>query len=320
MPRGSKPKLTPAQDQEVLAKYRSGMTIQKIADEYGLSITPITRALKRCGETRRTISDYWWQPTPENCAEVVQLWHEGLGVQKIGRKVGTGNETISHVLREAGIKTRFGGQNHRFKKDQVAALTAEHTAGVSLAELARRNNCSSVVIRNTLRRAGVEIRSRNRGPKLWTPDRIRWLRAQCDAGRSEKSIAEELGITPGTLRHQIYLFGVREPFPPARGPEHASWRGGRTFAGGYVRVYVSDEEALLACLPVTGGYVLEHRLVMARMLGRPLTEGETVHHVNGDKKDNSPGNLQLRRGKHGNGVAVACLDCGSANVGAVPLH
>lgn len=40
-------------------------------------------------------------------------------------------------------------------------------------------------------------------------------------------------------------------------------------------------------------YVLDHILVMEQKIGRYLVKGETVHHINGVKDDNRPGNLEL---------------------------
>lgn len=37
----------------------------------------------------------------------------------------------------------------------------------------------------------------------------------------------------------------------------------------------------------------EHRIVAEQILGRPLKNGEVVHHLDGDKRNNSPENLRV---------------------------
>lgn len=95
----------------------------------------------------------------------------------------------------------------------------------------------------------------------------------------------------------------------------ANWKGGRHLTDqGYARIYRPEH-------PKSDrfGYVSEHRFVVEGMVGRPLEDHETVHHINGIRSDNRPENLQLRSGNHGRGVIHRCRDCGSTNIDSVRL-
>jgi hypothetical protein len=54
-------------------------------------------------------------------------------------------------------------------------------------------------------------------------------------------------------------------------------------------------------------YIMEHQMVMERILGRPLRRGETVHHKNGIRHDNVTTNLELWASCHPSGQRIVDL-------------
>jgi hypothetical protein len=81
-----------------------------------------------------------------------------------------------------------------------------------------------------------------------------------------------------------------------KGKANPAWKGGVTYwrkKGNYPAIkYV---RAPMWALPMArkDGYVMEHRLLMAQMVGRLLARAECVHHRDHDPLNNEPTNLEL---------------------------
>jgi len=98
------------------------------------------------------------------------------------------------------------------------------------------------------------------------------------------------------------------------GPNNPAWNGGLTYfkrKGKYANQsikYVRCPQEYIA-MARKDGYVMEHRLMVAQAMGRPLLRSETVHHVNHDATDNRLENLILfasnadhKRYEHGQAI------------------
>ena len=302
-----------------MALYETGLSTYEIADQFGVSPTPIARILREQGAALRVGGQRAnWTGTPEQRAQVVAWYQAGESVMTIGRRLRCRYEYITQALEEAEIVLRARGAERRALTTAQAADAAKaYEAGALLTDLAAKYHTSTVTIRNYLAGQGVKLRPGG-APRFWTDERRTEAVRRYQGGESQQSIADSMGISQKGVSATLRGLGVstRKPQWHRTNP---NWKGGRYVDGnGYVQVIPSQEDMRLVPMMATG-YVLEHRLIMARILGRSLLKTETVHHIDGDKLNNAPENLQLRQGKHGKGVVLRCADCGSHNVEAVPL-
>lgn len=102
-------------------------------------------------------------------------------------------------------------------------------------------------------------------------------------------VAVRFGCSRDHVNRECQRLGIRtQRTGPRSGRGHPNWNGGATMQKGYRYIWAGSHPQ-----KTKSGYVLEHRLVMEKKLGRYLRPDEVVHHRNGNRADNRPSNLVL---------------------------
>ena len=211
-----------------------------------------------------------------------------------------------------------GKRHHNCKMsyDDELKIIDKYKEGLSLEAVGKLFNVNFVTIRNVLKGHNIERRKRGNKHKLFDEEFTKQIIDLYNSGLSQEKIAAQLHTSQTKISRLLQFNGIYSGV--RRGELHHAWQGGKHIRNGYVFVSIKKDDPY-SSMAISNGYVMEHRLVMAQHLKRPLTKNETVHHINGDTQDNKIKNLQLRHGKHGKNQVFICCECGSYNVKSTTL-
>ena len=204
-----------------------------------------------------------------------------------------------------------GNRKYVFPFWKTCAACSRPFVCLNRCQVARNRTCGEVECKRAVRKPAVKKHASERvgmlqiecavcGEEIWRPRShvLRVERPTCSrrcngtlrgAEWAKHGHKGSSGVTPE---------GRASAIAKMTGASNPAWKGGVTVFkkhGNYAGVrYVRCPSEFLA-MARRDGYVMEHRLVVARALGRCLLRRETVHHEDHNPKNNDIANLSLFR-------------------------
>lgn len=153
-----------------------------------------------------------WRRWPALRGDVVRLYGEGRTIRAIAAELGMHHREVWRQLDLAGVARRPRGTvgvilSRRALEDLYV------NQNLSIAEVARRFDVSTEVVRRNLHRHGLPRRDR-RAPL----ERVTLRRLYVDDQLGVRTIASRLGVSPDKVRAELarYRIPIRPPGRPAR--------------------------------------------------------------------------------------------------------
>lgn len=246
-------------------------------------------------------------PRERFAGRVVSAYEDGASGSQIATRLGCGTSTVYRLLRDAGLERRRSGRS-RFSIAERQKIADRYDEGEILNALSRDLGCSISAVRAAVIQFGGALRDRRPPIKVLSAELSEIIERRYLAGEGMVALAKELGIGYHIVRRTLVERGIdlRKVMRVVGKSDQGEQPNKRITEQGYIVVY-SDE---FPEMQRSTGHVLEHRLVMARFIGRALARHETVHHKNGDPQDNRIENLQLFASSHPSGASHPhCSTC-----------
>src|SRR5690554_3194590 len=191
------------------------------------------------------------------------------------------------LIEAAGVQHGFDAVHNRGLGANVDEVLRMACKGMRAKEIGRRLGCKHKTVERFCSRHGIQLARRRS-----ISDVDNRVREMAKNGHSPADIARSISFSYTSVlrylkRRDIAVNSDRPGFIITH--------------NGYKKVLEPDHPDA-----DSKGYVHEHRKVMAESLGRSLEDGEIVHHINGDKQDNRPENLEVtNRSEHAKAHAEA---------------
>jgi len=181
----------------------------KIADKFGVSPETIYRWMDKHG-IDRTKTDVSHVPTAETIADE---YASGLSIPELAEKHDCSRGPIRKRLKSENVEFRGPGewQTPDELRDKEWLIEQNHDEGKSIAEIARKVECSPNAVHRAFDRHGIENARSNKvssRAKEVLEDESKLRELYFDEGLSTIKIADRLEVAPSTISHWFDRHGI----------------------------------------------------------------------------------------------------------------
>lgn len=306
-------RFTTEQETDIVRRYTAGESLRKIAMEMRTSDGQIKGMLARAGIALRPAKLGASPLSETQREEITYRLAAGQSQSFIARAMRIRYERLVSWLDAAGIDRRKPNAT-KFDPATEERIAKRYAAKESTRTLAAEYGVTVSTIREIARRQGITVNPRGNNAREFPCDDVSEMANLWRSGVSQEEIGRRYGASQIVISRVLSQSGITKEQRKRSGERSNLWKGGRiNHPAGYIQLLIPDDHRFASMRNGTG-YVMEHRLVMAETLNRPLSSRETVHHINGIRSDNRIENLQLMSGTHAKGAAMCCAECGSRNI------
>ncbi|MBT2225996.1 helix-turn-helix domain-containing protein [Nonomuraea sp. NEAU-A123] len=189
---------------ELAARFRSGESIDAIAESIGMTKQTIIKRI-RAAELKRMSSNGTSNPVT---AELVRRYEDGETIRALSVSFNMTTAGISEKLYSAGVEIRPAAPKLIDLGITDEELIKRYKAGESMADLGRSLNLNLTTIKRRLKKAEIELRSRGASKRLNLGVSDEELAKRYEAGESVSAISRSLGFGWGVIKRRLDDMGI----------------------------------------------------------------------------------------------------------------
>jgi len=222
--------------------------------------------------------------------QLVQSYLELKNATLVAKRHNVSQSTVYRILKQKGVKReKTGGRPHDQYDAEIVSLFFDLKSTRLVAD---KLGLTLKQIYPALKRAGIETPrdGRRHNPYAACDINSEEILKMFRDGCSLAEMAKVVRTKGAEVKKFLERNGIHKTWPKATyGEKHYAWKGRLIDKDGYILIHQKNHPNARKHTH----YILEHRLVMEEVLGRILLPDEVVHHIDKNKHNNHPSNLQL---------------------------